>query len=91
VRAFSPQPGATTALAGESIKIWQAMPEPADGNTVAPGSVIAADARGIVVACGEGVLRVIELQPAGGRRMNAAAALAGRRVAQGMRFSRPGG
>ncbi len=91
VRAFSPQPGATTTLAGEPIKIWQATPEPGAGNSVAPGSVIAADARGIVVACGEGALRVTELQPAGGRRMNAAAALAGRRIAPGMRFTRPGG
>jgi hypothetical protein len=34
-----------------------------------------------------GILRVLELQPAGGRRMDAAAFVAGHRIAPGMRFA----
>jgi methionyl-tRNA formyltransferase len=48
--------------------------------------VLAAGAAGVVVACGEAALRVVELQPAGGRRMNAAAFVAGRRLTPGATF-----
>jgi methionyl-tRNA formyltransferase len=37
-----------------------------------PGQILAADATGIVVACGEGALRLTELQKPGGRRVAAA-------------------
>ena len=85
IRAFDPQPGAYSSLDGERIKLWRA--EPALDAVVAPaGSVLEADPAGIVVACGHGTLRLAELQPAGGRRMSAAAFLAGRRLARGARF-----
>jgi methionyl-tRNA formyltransferase len=38
------------------------------------------------VACGDGALRITEMQPAGSRRMPAAAFVAGRRIAAGDRF-----
>ncbi|MGE5526480.1 MAG: methionyl-tRNA formyltransferase [Rhodospirillaceae bacterium] len=75
VRAFNPVPGALTALAGEPLKIWAATP--AIDAAGAPGTVLAADAAGIVVGCGRGALRVTELQRAGAKRLNAAAFLAG--------------
>ena len=42
-----------------------------------PGRVLAADAQGIVVACGEGALRLVELQKPGGKRLAAAEFLKG--------------
>jgi methionyl-tRNA formyltransferase len=51
-----------------------------------PGEVLATNADGIVVACGDGALRLAEIQPAAGRRMPAAAFGAGRRIAPGQRF-----
>jgi methionyl-tRNA formyltransferase len=89
VRAFTPAPGATTTLAGSPMKIWQAAALPGPDSVAEPGTLLAADAGGIVVACGSGALRVIELQPAGGRRMGAAAAVAGRRLAAGQHFDLP--
>src|SRR5258707_7594145 len=71
IRAFNPAPAARTTLAGEPIKIWEA--EPAAGRFGAAGHVVQADARGIVVACGQGALVVRELQRAGGRRLRVAA------------------
>ena len=41
---------------------------------------------GLVVACGEGSLRITELQKAGGKRMDAAAFLAGNPLATGERL-----
>jgi methionyl-tRNA formyltransferase len=84
IRAFDPAPGAFTAFAGDLVKLWRA--EAADGRGGAAGTIVAAGPEGLVVACGEGLLRINELQPAGGRRMDAAAFVAGRRVAPGQRF-----
>ena len=84
VRAFNPFPAAQTTLAGEPIKIWEA--EPAAGRFGAAGQVVRADARGIVIACGDGALVVRELQRAGSRRLPATAFLAGHPLAPNQQF-----
>jgi methionyl-tRNA formyltransferase len=81
IRAFSPTPGAQTTLAGETIKLWEAAPVPSPSG--APGRVLRADATGIVVACGEGALKLTTLQRAGGRRLSVTAFLAGHPLATG--------
>ncbi|MBD8530628.1 MULTISPECIES: methionyl-tRNA formyltransferase [unclassified Massilia] len=68
VRAFNPFPGAQGSVNGTAVKIWAA--EPAQGNGQ-PGQVLAADAGGIVVACGTGALRLLQLQKPGGKRLAA--------------------
>ena len=83
LRALRPSPGARTQLRGEAVKLWRASCEPARG---APGSVLAAGAAGVLVACGEGALRVTELQRAGGRRLAAAEFLRGCPIAAGERL-----
>ena len=77
VRAFNPAPGAEARLDGDVVKIWQAEPSPLTGT---PGEVVASDASGVVVGCGEGALRLVEIQRAGGRRMPAAEFFRGRRA-----------
>ncbi len=86
VRAFDPAPGAHTSLRGETVKVWRAEPAPIMLREAPPGTVLEANGQGIVVACGEGKVRILELQPAGGRRMSAAAFAAGRRLGPGVRF-----
>ena len=84
VRAFNPAPGAATTLDGTTLKIWYAQPAaPAAG---APGTVVDAGAHGIVVAAGDGAVSITELQKSSGRRLAAAAFLAGTKVAPGMRL-----
>ena len=83
VRAFHPRPVAWTRLDGEPLRVWRAEPLAAPAGAE-PGVVVAASGHP-EVACGEGRLRLLEVQPAGGRRMDAAAfargrALAGRRL-----------
>lgn len=80
LRAFDPFPGGVATLAGEVIKVWRA--EAVDGGG-APGEVIAP---GPVVACGQGALRLTELQRAGGKRGPASAFLQARPIAVGERF-----
>lgn len=88
IRAFVPWPGAFTYLPNEAklplLKIWQA--EPADASPGAAGEVLQTDQEGIVVACGEGALRVQQLQREGSRRMTAKEFLAGHNLRPGMRF-----
>jgi methionyl-tRNA formyltransferase len=83
VRAMRPSPGALCTLRGEAVKVWRA--ELADGNG-APGSVLAVLPDGVLVACGEGALRLTELQRAGGKRLRAADFLRGVPVATGERL-----
>ena len=74
IHAFNPFPGAV-AHAGElALKVWNARVSDARGE---PGTVLAVDADGITVACGEGALVFTELQKPGGKRLPAAAFLQG--------------
>jgi len=83
VRAFNPTPGATALIKGVGVKIWRASVSPAEG---APGTILEAGAKGIVVACGSKALRALELQRAGGKKLAAAQFLAGFQLAAGERL-----
>jgi len=78
VRAFNPVPGATVTLPGldAPVKVWKAtaLPQPAQGR---PGELQSASADGIDMATGDGVLRITELQKAGGKRQAAATFIQG--------------
>lgn len=80
IRAYNPVPGAWTKLNGETLKIWQAEAIPGQGQ---PGEILRADASGLAVACGDGALKVTELQKAGARRMNVTAFLTGQEIPAG--------
>ena len=67
VRAFDPFPGATFQVGADTIKLWRAQVERLD-IAAAPGTVIAADARQLVVACGDGALALLDVQRPGGKR-----------------------
>ena len=84
IRAFNPFPGAFADLDGFAIKIWRA-----DQMTICgtPGQIVSIDTDGIVVACGEGSLRLTELQKPGGKRLPVAQFLAGNPIAEGSRFT----
>jgi methionyl-tRNA formyltransferase len=86
IRAFDPFPGATAQLAGETIKVWHADAVMQGSGSAEPGTVVAVDAHGIGVACGQGRLQITELQRPGGKRLPASDFLRGFAVEPGMRF-----
>ena len=89
VRAFNPAPGAAAFMNGEQVKVWRATALEGRGG-VEPGTVVAADDRGIGIACGNGsLLEITELQRAGGKRLAAADFLRGFTLEPGMRFGSP--
>ena len=79
VRGLIPWPCAVCELGGQTLKLFSTR---VGGETAkAPGCVIGAGKQGIEVACGDGrVLRILELQAQGGRRMAAADYLRGHEI-----------
>jgi methionyl-tRNA formyltransferase len=87
VRAFHPFPAAAAQLNGEVIKLWRAFPEASNSDDkAAPGTVLSADAQGVRIACGDGVLCITELQRAGGKRLATAEFLRGFALSAGQQF-----
>ena len=78
VRGLIPWPcAATDVVGGEPVKLF-AVRETGEETTALAGTIAAAGKQGIDIACGDGkVLRVLELQARGGKRMTAAAYLLG--------------
>lgn len=86
IRGCDPAPAAWTELGDERVRLFsprvERLSEPAE-----PGEVLRADPReGLVVATGAGALALVEVQPAGKRRMRAVEWIRGRGVAVGQRF-----
>ena len=78
VRGLVPWPCASTnVIGGEPMKLY-AVRETGEETAARPGAIAAAGKQGIDVACGDGrLLRILELQAQGGKRMTAAAYLLG--------------
>lgn len=85
-RGLSPWPGAHSRLDGLRVKVHRTRLLETDPADAIPGSVLAAGADGIVVACGRGSVAITELQVEGGKRLSASAFLAGRPLASSARF-----
>jgi methionyl-tRNA formyltransferase len=88
VRAYNPFPVATTILNATPLKIWQASVH--DGSSGEPGTVLAVEKEGIVVACGQGALRLEVLQRSNARALSAAQFVQGFAVHPGDRCMLPG-
>lgn len=83
-RGLDPWPSAYTDYLGGTLKIYRARPAMGEGE---PGTVLRSSAKeGLFVACGEGALEVLEMQAPGGKRMNARAYLAGKKIEPGTKF-----
>lgn len=74
VRGLIPWPAAATQVGGVRCKIFTTRVEQGTGEH---GRVLEAGKAGILVACGEGALRILELQPDGGKRMPSASYVLG--------------
>ena len=86
VRAFNPAPGAETRLGAETIKVWEAIRSSLSGPA---GTVIACDAKNVVVACGSGALELLRVQRPGGKAIAATDFARGARLAVGAVFGPP--
>ncbi|MFY7955977.1 MAG: methionyl-tRNA formyltransferase [Burkholderiaceae bacterium] len=85
IHAFNPAPGASVQSGDSVLKIWRAERITGSGE---PGLVLAVDAQGVTVACGEDALLLTELQKPGGKRLPAANFLQGFSIEAGQRLQR---
>ena len=84
IRGLNAWPIALTTLSGERLKVFAA--EKANGRGE-PGTVLEADPKkGLTVACGEGALRLTEIQLVGGKRMKATDFLRGHSLEVGVKL-----
>ncbi|MDH3632775.1 MAG: methionyl-tRNA formyltransferase [Gammaproteobacteria bacterium] len=79
IRAFNPWPVSYTFLDNENLRLWSAGIN-ADFEPGTPGYVVAHDADGIYISCGQGVLQLTELQFSGRNKCSAAQALNARNL-----------
>ena len=89
IRAMAPFPGASTQLGTDTLKLWKSeidscLRPPA----VREGQILSANADGVRVVCGDGVLVLTELQRAGGKRLGTADFLRGFGLVPGMLFAK---
>ncbi|HEY0551163.1 MAG TPA: methionyl-tRNA formyltransferase [Verrucomicrobiae bacterium] len=89
VRGLTPWPGTFTSFQNAGalglIKIWRV--EHLEILSGVPGEILSANRDGIVVACGAGALRILELQREGGKRLSAQQFLAGQPLRAGDLFA----
>ncbi|SFQ18118.1 methionyl-tRNA formyltransferase [Caldicoprobacter faecalis] len=88
VRGLTPWPGTFTFLGDQRIKVWKVQEwEYSNLGTHTPGQVVAADQRhGLVVACGEGFLRLVRIQGEGKKVMEDVEFLRGNPIPVGAIF-----
>ncbi|KKB39293.1 methionyl-tRNA formyltransferase [Bacillus thermotolerans] len=88
IRGLHPWPVAYTTLEGQVVKIWWGEKIPA-GKEAPPGTIIAVEEDGFVVATGnDTAIKVTDLQPSGKKRMSAEQYLrgAGAHIAPGLKL-----
>ncbi|EST52702.1 hypothetical protein T458_17265 [Brevibacillus panacihumi W25] len=71
VRGLNPWPVAFTSYQGKVWKVWWVEKVQTTGSAEAPGTILAREEDGLVIACGSGAVKITELQPEGKKRMSA--------------------
>lgn len=84
IRGLNSWPSAYTTWNEKTLKIWDS--EVTEGREAIPGTVIAKDKTSFTVSCGQGALKVLEVQLQGKKRMTTQAFLVGNHVETGMRL-----
>ena len=86
IRGVDPWPGAQAMLRGQPVKLFRARLAPGHG---APGTVLAIDAAGARVACGDAAVVIGEIQSPGRKRLAIPQFASGRAIAVGDLLARP--
>jgi methionyl-tRNA formyltransferase len=81
IRAYDPRPGAFTTQQGVDVKCFGARASHMHTHVDAPGTVLAVDDDAMLIACGEGTVRITDVHPSGKRRQSVREWAAGRGVA----------
>ena len=81
INGLNPWPCAAVNIGGEKLKLMRAAAAEGSGR---PGQVLASDPKaGLIIGCGEGAVRILELQAPGGKKMRAEDYLRGHAIPVG--------
>ena len=89
IRGLNPWPSAFTKLGDKTLKVYEASvlteeeANALNSDVVGSGSIIAVDKKSFTVRCGNGALRIMNLQLEGKKRMDTAAFLLGYKIEVG--------
>jgi methionyl-tRNA formyltransferase len=83
VRGMSPWPGAFTTARGKTLKVRSTRVVRGDVAGARPGQVVVADKTRVLVACAEGCVDLVSVQPEGKRAITSAEWVMGRAIAEG--------
>jgi methionyl-tRNA formyltransferase len=86
INGLFPWPACAVGIGGQAVKFGRADAPVAGETGSVPGEVLGADAAGLLIATGQGTLRVHRLQRPGGRMLPAAEFLRGFPIAVGTRL-----
>ncbi len=88
INGLNPWPCASVTVGTEKLKLMRAGLAEGNGR---PGEVLISDPKGgLVIACGEGAVRILEVQAPGGKKMRAEDYLRGHRIPVGMKLQDAG-
>src|SRR5258705_1254705 len=90
IRGRKPAPAAWSTLGGKQLRIFDARPIPAkDPKGIAGkmGEIVAIEADGFTVVCADGRFKVTRVQPADGKKIDAAEFISAAKLAAGARFT----
>ena len=96
IRGLSPWPGAFTFVHGERLGIWKVQVEehdenamlPSKNNQDAPGTIVGVTKHAVHVQTGNGLLHLLEVQPANKKRMTVTQYVAGHHIQVGIQCAR---
>ncbi len=87
IRAFNPDPSAYAFLNGNRVNVWRAEFLPAEEKLGVFGEIVSEKPKqGLLVQCLDGLIKLIEVQPSGGKRMSGGDFLNGRKGEKGQVF-----
>lgn len=83
VRGTDPWPGAFTFYKGERMRVWKTKVESSQKQDKLPGTIVKVNKEGILVACGGGTARILEVQFDSGKRMSVENYIVGHSIDEG--------
>lgn len=86
IRGMNPSPVAYAFLAGQTVNFFRAERAEWQGEEGCGTVLTDAPKQGLLVKCGDGAVKITELQLAGGKRLRAADLLNGRKIQKGQKF-----
>jgi methionyl-tRNA formyltransferase len=86
VRGMTPWPSAFTTCGGKLLKVLATRRSSLQSSGDAPGTILTADAGGVLVACGAGVIELVRGQMEGKKPLDARELVAGRTLTRGARL-----